>query len=69
MNKRIQAELEEQVLKALANIESIVFSTDNFLINDMTFDATPFMDDTLRVALEIQLAPSPQPLTMSDDNE
>lgn len=68
MSKVIKSKLEEQLLKALANIESVVFSTDNFLINDITFDTTTYTDDTLRVGLEIQLEPTPQPLEMSSDN-
>ncbi|UXU70261.1 hypothetical protein [Mammaliicoccus sciuri] len=64
MSKSIQAELEEQLLKALGNIENMVFSTDDYDIKDITFQVTPYVDEVneLDITLNVELIPTKREL-------
>lgn len=65
MNNKIQAELEEQLLKALGNIENIVFSSDDYDIKDITFQVTPYVDEVneLDITLNVELIPNKNELS------
>lgn len=54
MTDKVQAELQEQLLKALANIENMVFSKDDYGIEDISFQIKPY-GNSLSVVLDIEL--------------
>lgn len=61
MSNKIQAELQEQLLKALANIENVVFSSDDYDIEDISFQVKPYgVGNSLSVVLDIELHNKPK---------
>lgn len=67
MTKKVDEQVREQLIKALSNIENVVFATDDYSIRDIKFQAIPY-DNLLELSLDIELIDN-EPLEMSDDNE
>lgn len=66
MTKKVDEQVREQLIKALSNIEDVVFATDDYSIRDIKFQITPY-DNLLELSLDIELIDS-EPLEMSSDN-
>ena len=66
MTKKVDEQVRGQLIKALSNIEDVVFATDDYSIRDIKFQTTPY-DNLLELSLDIELIDN-EPLEMSSDN-
>lgn len=57
MSKEVKLELEEQVLKALSNIEGVIFSSNKFLVDAVNYSVDNGFNNSLSISLDINLKP------------